>query len=401
MRRIIIECILPFIISLTAVYYFAFDEHVNNFLFKNTSIKNYVKPAFRCIENFHNDTAYEEQFLKSGDTNEVIFILGSSELPVNTIAIPYNFISDHFKTKLKGVGHAGNQCFSIYSQLLANENRLKDAPIVIVLSPGWFHSDNAKGTNSSVFLEFNSPRFLNAIFQNDSVPIFKQYETERISNFFDVIVAPDLILKLFYFEKQLSKSFLHKCIYFPVIAIDNILNNLKSELLKRNHKKQNTNAIVRKPIIPESATFNWDSLFLAGKQEQIKKSTNNKWYIDNDYYSKNINGQKRTILLVNDENNQELKDFKMLVKLLKTKKANASFIIFPINPFCYTNSNELTPLINSLQAEIDKNNFPCLNLWNADSTKFDIGILRDVAHVGNYGWYKADKFIIETYKLAK
>jgi poly-D-alanine transfer protein DltD len=91
----------------------------------------------------------------------------------------------------------------------------------------------------------------------------------------------------------------------------------------------------------------------------------------------------------------------MLIKLLKAKNVNASFIIMPINPYYYTNSKELTPLIKTLQTELEINNYPCLNLWNADTATYDIGILKDIMHISKYAWYKVDKFIVETYKLTK
>ena len=75
--------------------------------------------------------------------------------------------------------------------------------------------------------------------------------------------------------------------------------------------------------------------------------------------------------------------------------------MLPLSPYCYNNIKELTPLITAITNDLQKNNFPCLNLWNDDSTKFDNGILSDVMHLSTYGWFKADKFIIETYKLSK
>ena len=357
--------------------------------------------SFRYIDNFHNNRFFEDQFLVDNDSFETIFILGSSELTVHSISTPYNFISDHFKTQLKGIGHAGNQCFSIYSQLLANENRLKDAPIIIVLSPGWFHSKDANGTSASLFLEFNSPRFLNAILLNDSNPVFKQYETERISDFYDEIVNPDLCINLLYFEHQSDKSILHKCFYFPIITIDNILNGLKLDFLNSNKSALSRNPVIRKSIIQDSVRINWDSLFATSKLEREKKSTNNRWGINNDYFNLYIKGKKSTVSPVKDKYNQELEDFKMLIKLLRTNKTRASFIILPLNPYYFTNLNKLSPLINSLQSEILKNNFPCLNFWNEDSVTFEKEVLQDVMHLSDYGWYKADKFIVDTYRLSK
>ncbi len=395
MKRVILVYFFPLFIALCCLFLF---HSKTNSVFFNTEPNLVVDSSFNYLENYRNIPYYEDQFLISNDSTENIFILGSSELTVETEAQPYIFISNHFKTKIKGIGHAGNQCFSIYSQLLANENRLKNAPIIIVLSPSWF-SDSSEGTASSLFLEFNSHRFLYAILENNSISQFKKYEADRISDFYDEINNPDLSITIFSLESQSSKNISFKYFNFPIIEILKKLNTLKLELMNTNYIKNEP--IKRKSIIPESVKINWDSLFVISKQEQINNSTNNTWYIDNDYYSQYLNGKTNTVKLPKYENNKEFKDFKMLLKLLKTKKANASFIILPINPFCYKNSKILSPLIDSLQNDIVNNKFHCLNFWNADSTSYDIGVLKDIMHLSTYGWYKADKFIVETYNLSK
>jgi D-alanine transfer protein len=157
----------------------------------------------------------------------------------------------------------------------------------------------------------------------------------------------------------------------------------------------------RKPIIPETVFVNWDSLFVASQQEQINISTNNSWYINNDYYNKHIKGKTKKIRIAAEKNNQELRDFYMLIKLLRAKNANASFVILPINPYYYTNSEDFTPFIHILETELANHQFPCLNFWNPDTATFDHGVLTDVMHLSKYGWYQTNKFIVETYHLAK
>ncbi len=392
MKKIILLYLFPLFIAIAV--FLCFNGSLRTVFFMESNSPN--DSSFRFLENFRDNEFYENQFLSNNDSLETIFLLGSSELTISTAGIPYNFITDHFKTKLKGIGHAGNQCFSIYSQLLANENKIKNAPIVIILSPVWFQDNNAKGTSSSLFLEFNSPRFLNNIIHS-TPDTFKEYETRRISDFYEEISNASLNLKTLHFEYQASKSPLHKYFYTPIIAIDKLLAGLQ----KTNNNLVKVGPFIRKPIISEPININWDSLYVLSKQEQINKSTNNKWYIDNAYYSEYIKGKTSTVTIVKEEDNQELKDFKMLMKLLKAKQVNVSFIIIPLNPFYYTNSKELSPIINSLEKEIIDNKFPFLNFWNADSTTFDNGVLRDIMHLSDYGWYKADKFIIETYKLSK
>ena len=324
--------------------------------------------------------------------------MGSSELNEVSEAISYNFISNNFKTKVIGLGHAGNQCFSIYSQLLANENRLKDAPIVIILSPGWFESKSAKGTSSVIFLEYNSEWFLKTINRNIRDTEFTAFENKRISQLYNEFSAPNLELKLMNFKHRSSISFIHKILYSPVIFIDNLLLNFKEKEIKQ-HATNTLND--RKPIFPEKVVINWDSLFYSSKEEVAKNSNNNNFGINNQYYTNYVHGRKGKVEPVNVCFNQELEDFKMLLKLLKKKRANVRFVISPLNPLYCKNLNELSPTINIIENEIKSNGFNYLNMFETDTLKYDKAVLFDIMHMSKFGWNKINKFIVETYKLTK
>ncbi len=403
MKKFLISHFIPLLFAIAFLFFTAAE--INTFLFSNNSSEEIGNTDFQYIPNFRDHKQFEDLFLKSVNDTATIFILGSSELTLGAGALPFRFISDHFTTQVKGVGRAGNQCFSIYSQLLANANRLENAPVVIVLSPGWFFSKSTKGTASSSFLEFNSGQFMENILHIDdqsSLASLKKYEARRLGDFYTEILNPDINLRQLFFEYQSSKSKLHQCVYFPIMKSNRFCNLLKQKLTGTDNDENTLDFTEnRTPITPESVSINWDSLFLASRQEQINRSANNYWYINNDYYSRYVKGEKRTISTVKEKHNQELEDFYKLVNLLHTKNADASFIITPLNPYCYSNLSELTPLINLLETELTNHQFPCLNLWNADTTTFDNGVLSDVMHLSKYGWYQANKFIVETYHLAK
>ena len=405
MKKIVFFHLIPLLLAI--IFLFAGSSKINELLFAEAnSIVITENRDFRHIPNFLNENKlFEEQFLKSGNDAETIFLLGSSELTNGAETLPFNFLSTHFTTQVKGIGHAGNQCFSIYSQLLANENRLENAPVVIMLSPCWFYGKAAKGTTTELFLEFNSSKFIENILnisnRSDLVP-FKKYEVKRVGDFYTEFLNPDINLRLLFLEGQSSKSIGHKWVYYPVIKITEFCNILKQKLVDSYADKNDINfSANRKPIIPESISINWDSLFMTTKQEHLNISTNNSWYINNDYYNQYVKGETQEISIVAEKDNQELEDFYMLVKLLRAKNANASFIIIPLNPYCYINTEEFTPFINLLETELKANQIPCLNLWSSDTATFDKGVLSDIMHLSKYGWYQINKFIVETYHLAK
>lgn len=397
MRKYFFIYFLPILFAITLLVIIVFKTNINSFLFQPVSAKYSIDSTYRFIANFQGNQYYEEQFLSSNSNSENIFLLGSSELTVNNEATPYNFITKNFKTKLRGIGHAGNQCFSIYSQLLANENRLKNAPIVIILSPGWFESKDSKGTSSEIFLEYISERFLKTIIKNETDTEFTEYFNKRISQYYNELNVPNIELKLINFKHLSAKSFLHKIIFYPILNIDKLIFNYKNILIPKNLITAN----IRQQILKEDIKINWDSLFSISKQECINNSNNNRFGINNQYYTDYIHGKRGKIESVNENVNTELDDFRMLIKLLKKKKPNISFIMLPLNPLYCKNLKSLLPTMNIIEKEINSSGFSYLNMFETDTIKYDKCLLTDIMHLSSYGWYKVDKFIIETYNLAK
>lgn len=397
MKKIALLYFLPFLIALTVVYYFSQNRSLNSLLFQEESvIKSDRHKPF--IENFRDNSYYEDFFLKP-DSVETIFILGSSELTETSVALPYNFISKNFTTPLRGVGHAGNQCFSIYTQLLANEKKLKDARIVIILSPGWFESKSSRGTTSPLFLEFNSDNFLNRILTAEPQNDFHQYAYKGVSHFYNEFSSPSLEIKLMNFHHQASKSFIHYTLYAPLICFDNYLLQQKRKLIPYYYTPDE---LVEHPVIaPEPVHINWDSLYQTSKEEATKKATNNSLGIADDYYTQYIHGNTGRMDVVSPSFNQELKDFNVLIDLLKAKQANASFIISPLNPLYYKNLKDIDPTVVMLEDKLKQNHFPYLNLFTTDIRQYEKPILHDVMHMSDYGWYKVNRFIADTYKLPK
>jgi len=404
MKKFIISYILPVIIAVFLLLKIAAYPKTNELLFAK-ELPPLVDSIDRpYIENFSDKpAAYQNWFLKSDKKSDVIFLLGSSELTAGGEGLPYHFINNNFTTKVHAVGHAGNQCFSIYSQLLANEERLKNAPVVIVISPLWFQWSYALGTNPNCFLEYTTEKYLNKIIWNDSIGKFKEYEVQRISDFYKTFVSPTIGMRNAYILNATSKKWFSKLFYSPIVFANTVLVNFNLIITNNqsNFCQRKPEKFKRSPIVQDSLYINWDSLFSVSKSEVLKKATNNNWAVNNDYYNKYVSGDNRTLAVVNDYNNQELKDFEMLLKLVHDKKVNASFVILPMNPYCYVNLNELTPLVSVLDRKIKDKNFRCLNMWVDDTATFEKGVLSDIMHPSEYGWYKIDKFIIETYSLNK
>jgi D-alanyl-lipoteichoic acid biosynthesis protein DltD len=398
MKKIFVICFIHDILSFVFLYLVVFKTSLNRVLWAENSKDVKSSKSFDLIISYEDQEANENQFLASDSSRAVIFLLGSSELINNSPAVPYRFITSHFTTKVKAIGHAGNQCFSLFAQLLANTDRLNQAPVTFIISPGWFESKNTKGTSAEVFLEFNSERFIKSIYRDTADREFQQYAAKRISQMYSEFNSPNLLLKLMNENYLASKSIIHRICFEPLICFDRFLLNRKEKL----------EGLETKVLIPkrlslscDSVRIPWDSLFDAGRADALKKATNNSMGINNAYYTEYIHGRTGKIEPVDQANNQELEDFKLLIRLVSAKKVNASFIISPLNALYYKNLREIDPTIQLVEKEIQDAHFPCLNLLCTDVSKYEKPVLTDIMHMADYGWYKADQFIVSTYQLNK
>jgi len=393
MKNILLFFVLPFCIAISVVSYVSKNNVINEFLWEQTELLDVSLDATapRCISVINSNDCLESFILNDEET---IYIYGSSELSSSTKAIPYNFFPDELKAPVLAIGHAGNQCFSIYSQLLANRKKLKGKKIVVMVSPGWFESKPSKGTSSAVFLEFNSENYVAAMLsQNDD---FSKYAQKRIADFYNEFNSPYPALKLMAFKHYASKSILHTCLYSPLIAVNEFVVNTTS------NGSGCYSISCGGGVDKKSVSINWDSLLTETKKQVLARSTNNSMGIENNYYNLYINGNKGNVSFVSERFNKELQDFKMLVQLLKAENADACFVISPLNPYYYEDVAELNPTIQKIKEiiarhyDIQKN---CFNLFSDSKETYDKALLNDVMHFSDYGWYCIDKYIASKFQL--
>jgi D-alanine transfer protein len=403
MRRIILLYLVPFTAAVFLTSYISFSTRINTYFFPSKAIPGWseISPYTDILK----DHPHLEEILFDPNLKEnTIYLLGSSELSEGGYAIPYTFIPNHYKNiRLQALGHAGNQCFSIFTQLLANSSRLPDTKIVFIISPGWFESKASKGTSSEVFLEYNSDKFLKKILHNHHPEDheFKAYAEKRVNELYAEFNSPSLPLKLLNFEHKFHKSILHKAVYvLPMILDHHLISHKKKMACDRS---ECPDQIFEKgvPFYKPANTvkINWDSLLLFSRNEATKKVTNNSLGIEDTYYSEYIGNKRGRIQPVIESLNKELQDFKMLVQLAKAKHIDARFIISPLNPFYFQNQKEIQPTIDIIEKEITSAGFNFLNLLESDTARYEKAILHDVMHMSDYGWYQLDKYIISEYKL--
>ena len=289
-----------------------------------------------------------------------------------------------------GIGHAYHQEFSILSELMAADEYLENSKICVVLSPGWFETN---GTNSAAFVEFVRPNFLKSIIYNNSIPnkykahlgeyIYNnKHEIDGVSNEMEILEDYFLFEEGFIFQKIKSKIrlFLKKMYSKKEIGYD---IGLKASLLVGNK-------------------VDYESSANQLQKEFVSKITTNDIYVYDEYYSQYLiddNGKEKkgSINQIELTENKELADFFLLVEYLKLKNVNASFIIQPYNPYYFSQLENLNPILDVVKATLDKNEIPYLNMFVDNKADYEPGTLKDVMHLGDYGWLKVNYFLDSLY----
>lgn len=371
----------------------------NHFLPKNKILSKAVigKPTVTrgVYSNLTQDESTEVQLMSSLSSDNQITLFGSSEFGSSPYS-SYYYLPDSLSTPTWAIGHAHHQCFSILCELLASKAYLKNSKICIILSPSWFHTS---GTNTEAFAEFVRPNFLSRIWHDNSIKL----------------VYKEAIGKFIFNHKNEFSKLSNEMISFMdlyLIANGNLINqsySLLRQKLFEIHQSQLFDTIVQYKIKPNEAPLNKGVTILNQthylnkiQTKFIESIKNNTIYVEDNYYKTYLidsNQQLRSdsIKEINLKNNNEFEDFNLLISFLREENCNASFVIQPLNPYYYNHVERNAVLIDSIENILTLNNFSYLNLYVNNKEDYQPGLLKDVMHLGDYGWMKINFFLDSLY----
>lgn len=381
--------LLPFILSLIfvlGIIKLDLSFITNNFSAPCKHIKGEKKSVRGRLATMINNEKSELELYGSLMDKEGITLLASSELSNETPYITYNFLPDSCGVRVNSFGHAYQQCFSIYAELLAFKKELKNAKITIILSPGWFEQG---GSNIEAFLEFVRPNFLKRIIHDNSISINQKAAIgEFLFKNYQLIKNPNSLIEYFIsIYKKRNLTFSKDLMKYNSISFENVEYSLfKNNTLKRKKIK-----------------YNFDDIASKRQEEILNAISNNNCFINNEYYEKYLLDKKGNMIQsdfpsIDTNLNQEYKDFKMLVDLLVENKAKPTFMIQGLSPYYFNNLKGFESVLKGIEKTLTKNNIPYLNMFTSNKSKFIPGSLIDVMHSSDYTWMKYNKFLIESYK---
>lgn len=336
----------------------------------------------------------ELDFVASIRSKNQITLLGSSEFG-NSPYASYNFLPDSCGLPLLGVGKGFHQCFSMFCELLAVHEHLENSKICIILSPTWFHE---YGTNTEAFLEFVRPHFLNKIAADKSIEVkykaaIGEYINSHLHEFNGISNSMEYLVDVYRLENKSDPGFLFS-------ALRHEMKEIHHSIYQVREVRYRIDSFVV-PLPDTAVIYRYD--YLSALQSTfINSITNNSIYVEDTYYREYLileDGSQRPgkIREMIFENNREWNDFKLLTMLLHESKADCSFIMQPMNPHFYSNLELNDPLIDSVSAVLNAYDIPFYNMYSSDTSSYEPGTLKDIMHLGDYGWMKINNFLIEQY----
>lgn len=325
-----------------------------------------------------------------------LLILGSSELDQNLTYLPYRYFNSQHQM-VTAVGHAGNQSLLMHATLMPYAGHLEGVKIAVLLSPTWF-TEYAEGTNPANFAKNISEKDLYEIFYN---PNLREKDRQALAAYIATHYAgfadPHIILSLFNAMHKTKKQWLNLPSRINLKWMERYAH-FKYENYIHTQKSLNTDSLYALvPFDPAQFSLNMDSVSRAEVGRFMGATANNKMYLDSSYYRLYIKNESEEIGRFDYRGTQEWTDFVNLVDFLVYEKADVFFIFQPLNPYYYQHLERLQPLISGIKAELDKNGLDWYNLFVTGTGAYEPGILKDIMHLGEYGWLKVDSALIDHY----
>ena len=343
-------------------------------------------------------TSYEKyksrDILTSNITPNTLVLLGSSEL-VATINEDYhpNKIFNYNDFNIMQIGTSYSQNIIQATTLGSIEGSMTKRKVAIIESVQWFEKD---GTHQDAFLNKASQEHIFHMLDNDKI---SKETKEKIIN---------RIIEITKGNKQQNDIYKKYKSYFidgkgtildkKLLELDNIVYSFK---LKRTFYQKHA-----KPDYPslgdKTPNYDWEKMENHYVEEAKKKTSNNDYAVDNNYYNTYLKDRYASLKNSNKAlsylESPEYSDMELFLTVAKELGIEVEVIIFPVNGKWndYTGvSREMREKTYKKIEDVAKSHGA--TVLNYGNREYDDYFLFDVMHVGVKGWIEVEK---ELYKFA-
>ncbi len=399
-KKIITNHFFPFVIGVIALFFL--KDIINRYQLEKYPLQIQSINELKSTDHFYINDLTQQLAFSYSLTKGIPVLIGSSELTSSHLkGLAQNYFTGK-NQKIFCFGHAGFQSLAILTVLAANKALLKNSKIIINISPGWFEKQYAGGTSLTSFLEYCTPNYLFQLLKDSTLDGFtKAYIFNFINKEYEKINSPDVLLRLAAKTNHL----------IPANYLNAPFNYLNKKVLAWRIKNEfyisSQNFIVQKMqndnypnYLFKCQSENWDSLFNASQKAFELISTSNSLAVENNYYYHWLkNKKKKHLIAVEENNNVELKDFNALLQFLKINNCSPLFVLMPLNTKAHENAEVLEPTLKIVLGMLKANNLKTLDMFSPNLKTYQNGVLEDLMHPYDYGWYQIDKFISDNYCL--
>ena len=343
-------------------------------------------------------TSYEKyksrDILTSNITPNTFVLLGSSEL-VATINEDYhpNKIFNYNDFNIMQIGTSYSQNIIQATTLGSIEGSMTKRKVAIIESVQWFEKD---GTHQDAFLNKASQEHIFQTLSNKKIS--KDTKEKLIDRIIEITkgnkLQNDLYKKYKSYFIEGKGAFIDK----KLLEFDNAIYSFKlKQTFYQKHAKSDYPSLGDK-----TPDYDWEKMTNQFVEEVKKKTDNNDYAVDNNYYNTYL---KDRYVSLKDSNKDlsylespEYSDMELFLTVAKELGIEVEVIIFPVNGKWndYTGvSREMREKTYKKIEDVAKSHGA--TVLNYGNREYDDYFLFDVMHVGVKGWMEVEK---ELYKFA-
>lgn len=343
-------------------------------------------------------TSYEKyksrDILTSNITPNTLVLMGSSEL-VATINEDYhpNKIFNYNDFNIMQIGTSYSQNIIQATTLGSIEGSMSKRKVAIVESVQWFEKD---GTHQDAFLNKASQEHIFHTLSNEKIS--KETKKKLINRIIEITKGNKLQNDLY---KKYKSYFIEgegTIVDQKLLELDNAIYSFK--LKNKFYQKQGKSDY---PILGDKTpNYDWQKMTNQFVEEVKKKTDNNDYAVDNNYYNTYLKDRYASLKDSNKDlsylESPEYSDMELFLTVAKELGIEVEVIIFPVNGKWndYTGvSREMREKTYKKIEDVAKSHGAMV--LNYGNREYDDYFLFDVMHVGVKGWMEVEK---ELYKFA-
>ena len=343
-------------------------------------------------------TSYEKyksrDILTSNITPNTLVLLGSSEL-VATINEDYhpNKIFNYNDFNIMQIGTSYSQNIIQATTLGSIEGSMTKRKVAIIESVQWFEKD---GTHQDAFLNKASQEHIFQTLSNKKIS--KDTKEKLIDRIIEITkgnkLQNDLYKKYKSYFIEGKGAFIDK----KLLEFDNAIYSFK---LKQTFYQKRAKSDYPS-LGDKTPDYDWEKMTNQFVEEVKKKTDNNDYAVDNNYYNTYLKDRYASLKDSNKDlsylESPEYSDMELFLTVAKELGIEVEVIIFPVNG----KWNDYTGVSREMREKTYKKiedvaKAHGATVLNYGNREYDDYFLFDVMHVGVKGWMEVEK---ELYKFA-